>query len=157
MPGKRTANHALEPGPVSLRTHHGMDADKSTSRFDIPPEGQPLSIRIEYVVVGTGKNQKGIVFQIIFREDNWLVRHVDGEPVFLTKLLNAQNGIGNVVVNVAFTIFGKDQHLHFFPVNRLAVAGAYGDDGQEKKENRAILYRIMILQGLSHLPPPTPS
>src|SRR5689334_2269995 len=86
MPGECSPEHHLEPFPVSFRTRNGMNTYKSATSFYVSSECQSLSICIKHIIVCTGKNKHGVLFQIVFGHNRRIARSIYFKSILITQL-----------------------------------------------------------------------
>lgn len=111
-----------------------MDADKASAGLDVAHQCDPLRIGVKYVVVGVRKHQCIILLQVIVGEHGRVIGGVNGKSEPFTERFQRLNGIFDVVVHIALTVFGIHQDFDFSPIDGLGQRPLYS--GQQDQHGK---------------------
>jgi len=113
-----------EPGPLAFGAAGTVDGDKTASLMDVVLEGVFLVIVVEGFIVGVVEDEDVVFGDIFEGEDGGVVGDVAEPVVFPADVFEAFGGGGDVLVNVAFAVFGVNEDVF--------LSGAAGKVGQEQ-------------------------
>src|SRR5438128_9679564 len=96
-----------------------MNAHGTAARLNVAHQSYALGVGVEHDIVGVGKDQSIIFLQVAVGENGRVIRCVHSETVLFSQRLDRFNRIGDVVVDVALSVFCADQHPYFPPIKLL--------------------------------------
>ena len=111
MPGEGAADQHFEPFPIAFCTGNRMESDQAATGLDVSSESQSLVVRREHTIIGAGKNQQGVFFQVLFSEYAWVIAHCDVELFLNGQFLHGLHGRRDVVMYKACAVFGVDKDI----------------------------------------------
>lgn len=125
---KGAADHAFEPGPFAFCTHSRVDTNKAASGLDEAHQGKLLGIGVKDVVVSIGKDQRIILLQVLVGEIGRGVGDIYLEAMLMGELPDTSHGGGDVLMNIALTVFGVNQDTDILPIKSRRNGGSRNEE-----------------------------
>jgi len=116
-----------EPGPFSFGAAGAVEGDEAAALMDVVLKSLFLLFGIEGFIVGIVEDENVVFGDFFEGEDGRVVGDVIAPVVFLTDGFEAIGGGGYVFVDIAFAIFGVNQHQF--------LGTAPGEKGEQQAGN----------------------